>query len=165
MSLNILSTAKYVYDVDSDLNYVEIIYDKWDNKRMEYNTYTDYLNTQPVGDWSQISWNYTSSSDYYKFLDAMVVKTIEVLQRMAELFLDQLLYTKHDPRFYVRLINSIKILDPTFQPPRIDMGSAWQVDFMRKFCKKYLADIIQECTNPGRLDYFINVLNMIQAEI
>ena len=54
MSLNILSTAKYVYDVDSDLNYVEIIYDKWNNKRMEYNTYTDYLNTQPVGDWSQI---------------------------------------------------------------------------------------------------------------
>jgi|TARA_B110000902_G_scaffold213907_1_gene245665 hypothetical protein len=161
MSLNILSTAKYVYDVDSDLNYVEIIYDKWNNKSMEYNTYTDYLNTQPVGDWSQISWNYTSSSDYYKFLDAMVVKTIEVLQRMAELFLDQLLYTKHDPRFYVRLINSIKILDPTFQPPRIDMGSAWQVDFVTKFSKKYIPGVIQTSISKKRLVYFISVMQQL----
>ena len=164
MSLNILSTAKYVYDVDSDLNYVEIIYDKWNNKRMEYNTYTDYLNTQPVGDWSQISWNYTSSSDYYKFLDAMVVKTIEVLQRMAELFLDQLLYTKHDPRFYVRLINSIKILDPTFQPPRINMESTWQMELAKKICKKYIQHAIQMCIKKSRLEYFLSVLNTIERE-
>ena len=161
MSINILSTAKYVYDVDSDLNYVEIVYDKWNGKRMEYNTYTDYLNTQPVGDWSQISWNYTSSADYYKFLDAMVVKTVEVLQRMAELYLDQLLYTKHDPRFYVRLINSIKILDPTFQPPRIDMGSAWQVDFVTKFPKKYIPGIIQTSISKKHLTYFISVLQQL----
>ena len=35
MSINILSTAKYVYDVDSDLNYVEITYDQWESKLMK----------------------------------------------------------------------------------------------------------------------------------
>lgn len=165
MSLNILSSATSIHDVESDLHYVEIVYKKWNSKRKDYDTYTDYINTEPNGDWTQISWIPNSPSvDYYKFLDAMVLKTVEVLQRMAELYLDQILYKPRDPRFYVRLINSVKILDPTFQPPRIDMESAWQVDFITKFSKKYIPGVVQTCISKRSLNYFIFVLRKISLE-
>jgi len=164
MSLNNLSSARSVHDVDSDLHYVEMVYKKWNNKRKEYSTYTDFINTEPIGDWNRISWKSTGDTDYYKFLDVMVVKTVEVLQRMAELYLDQILYMEQDPRFYVRLINAVKILDPTFQPPRIDMGSAWQVDFVTKFCRKYIPGVVQTCISKKRLFYFISVMHKLASE-
>lgn len=164
MSLNNLSSALFVHDIESDLHYVEIVYKKWNSKRKEYDAYTDYINTEPIGDWNKISWKSNSPVDYYKFLDVMVVKTVEVLQRMAELYLDQILYSKHDPRFYVRLINSVKILDPTFQPPRIDMESAWQVDFITKFSKKYIPGVVQTCISKKRLLYFISVMHKLTSE-
>ena len=68
--------ATHVHDIDADLDYVEITYKK------QNRTYTDYINTEPLG-WTRIS----CTANYYRFLDAMVVKTVEVLQRMAELAL------------------------------------------------------------------------------
>lgn len=164
MSLNNISSATFVHDVESDLHYVEMVYMKWNNRRKRYNIYTDYINTEPIGDWNQISWESTSITDYYKFLDAMVVKTVEVLQRMAELYLEEILYTDHEPRFFVRLINAVKILDPTFQPPRIDMESAWQVDFVTKFSRKYIPGIVQTCIQKKRLSYFISVMHKLALE-
>ena len=75
MSLNNLSSALSVHDIESDLHYVEIVYKKWNSKRKEYDAYTDYINTEPIGDWTKISWKSSSPIDYYKFLDVMVVKT------------------------------------------------------------------------------------------
>ena len=37
-------------------------------------------------------------------------------------------------------------LDPTFQPPRVNIESAWHIDFIKIFCKQYVVDVIQECT-------------------
>jgi hypothetical protein len=156
-----IKSATSVYDVDSNMNYIELVYDRFIKRDNKYDTYVDYMYTEPNGDWTKINCNERSIS-YMKFMDTMVKRTVEVQQKIAELTLETLLTKDYD---CIRLAHSSKILDPTFQPPIINMNSAWQVDFMRKFCKKYLADIIQECTNPGRLDYFINVLNMIQSEI
>ena len=142
--------ATHVHDIDSGLDYVEITYKK------QNRTYTDYINTEPLG-WTRIS----CTANYYRFLDAMVVKTVEVLQRMAELGLEDILHGEHEPRLWVRLMHAVRILDPTFQPPRIDMESAWQVEFMKKFCNESIQDIIQGCTNMSRLSYFFNVLRTI----
>ena len=75
--LNTLTSATHVHDIDSGLDYVEIVYKTWSKKKREYTTFTDYLNTQPLG-WNRIK----CKADYYKFLDAMVVKTLEVRQRI-----------------------------------------------------------------------------------
>ena len=48
MSLNKLSSATSVHDVESDLHYVEMVYKRWNNKRKEYSTYTDFINTEPI---------------------------------------------------------------------------------------------------------------------
>ena len=151
-----LKSATSVYDVESKVNYIEIVYERSETN----DTYVDYISTQPNGDWTTIKSNDRNIS-YVKFLDTMVKRTVEVQHKIAELSLDKVLTLDYD---YVRLTHASKILDPTFQPPIINMNSAWQVAFMKKFCKKYLREIIQECNNPSRLEYFIDVLNKIESE-
>jgi hypothetical protein len=145
--------ATHVHDIDSDLDYVEITYKK------QNRTYTDYINTEPLG-WTRIS----CTANYYRFLDAMVVKTVEVLQRMAELALEDILHDEHEPRLWVRLMHAVRILDPTFQPPRIDMESAWQVEFIAESCKKYIPSAIYTCISKKRLSYFNDVMQRLARE-
>jgi hypothetical protein len=92
----------------------------------------------------------------------MVTNTLEVQQRLAELALENVLIYEQDDRTYVRLAHTVKILDPTFQPPRVNMESAWQMEFIKKFCKKTLPEVIQECTNTSRLTHFFNILCVLQ---
>jgi|TARA_R110002050_G_scaffold7713_9_gene29349 hypothetical protein len=145
--------ATHVHDIDADLDYVEITYKK------QNRTYTDYINTEPLG-WTRIS----CTANYYRFLDAMVVKTVEVLQRMAELALEDILHDEHEPRLWVRLMHAVRILDPTFQPPRIDMESAWQVEFIAESCKKYIPSAIYTCISKKRLSYFNDVMQRLARE-
>ena len=147
-----LKSAKHVFDVESDLSYVEIVYDRYIRNK-GYSTFTDYLNTEPFADWVSLE-SGNHSIVYEKFLDTMVKKTLEVRQRMAELSLESFLTYDQDIRKYVRVAHAVKILDPTFQPPRINM----------KFCKKSIIDSIQECKKKSRLKYFFNVLKLIELE-
>ena len=155
--------AKVVHDVDSDLTYVEIVYDSY-TRGKGYQTFTDYMNTEPLADW-QVFEAKNHTIPYLKFLDIMVLKTMEVRQRMGELLLDDILASKRDIKTYIRLTHATKILDPSFQPPIINMKSAWQRDFIIKFCKKHLHHSIDECIKLDRLEYFFNVLQLIQQEL
>ena len=92
----------------------------------------------------------------------MVKQTLEVKQRMAELMIENILVYKQNNKTYVRLLNAVKILDSTFQPPRVNMKSAWQMEFIKKFCEKYIQNVIQMCTNMSRLSYFFNVARIIE---
>ena len=157
-----LKSAKHVFDVESDLSYVEIVYDRY-KRNKGYSTFTDYINTEPLGDWVSIKSD-EKSILYEKFLDTMVKNTHEVQQRMAELSIESFLTYDQDIRKYVRVVHAVKILYPTFQPPRINMESAWQVEFIKKFCKQSVVDAIQECKKKSRLKYFFNVLKLIELE-
>jgi hypothetical protein len=157
-----IKSAKSVHDVDSDLAYVEIVYERY-MKTKGYETYTDYINTEPLADWTYLE-SEKQSIPYEKFLDSMVKKTLEVRQRMAELVLENILAYEHSDRVYVRIAHAMKILDPTFQPPRVNMESAWQMEIIKKLCKKYAPYAIQHCTKKSRLEYFFNVLRIIELE-
>jgi hypothetical protein len=155
-----IKSAKHVIDIESDLSYVEIVYDRYIRGK-GYSTYTDFINTEPLADWVSLD-STTNSIPYDKFLDTMVKSTFEVQQRMAELLLERILSLRQSDRVYVRILHGIKILDPTFQPPRVNMESAWQMEFVKKFCRKSVPDVIQECTQKSRLEYFSNVLKLIE---
>ena len=157
-----ITHAKFVHDVESDLSYVEMVYDRYTTKN-GYETYTDYINTQPLANWTTLT-SKKRSIPYDKFLDAMVEKTLEVRQRMAELVLENILSYEQDVRVYVRLAHAAKILDSTFQPPRVNMESAWQMELIKKVCKKYIPYAIQTCVKKSRLEYFLNVLRTIEQE-
>ena len=157
-----IKSAKSVHDVESDLAYVEIVYERY-MKSKGYATYTDYINTEPLADWTYLE-SEKQSIPYEKFLDTMVKKTLEVRQRMAELVLENVLSYEQSDRTYVRIAHAMKILDPTFQPPRVNMESAWQMELIKKLCKKYAPYAIQTCTKKSRLEYFFNVLRIIELE-
>jgi|TARA_B000000477_G_scaffold124101_1_gene130865 hypothetical protein len=155
-----IKSALAVYDVESDLEYVEIEHERFVRGK-GYNTYRDYINTKPLADWVKIT-SKTQSIPYEKFLDTMCEKTLEVRQKMAELALENILSDKRDIHTYIRTAHASKILDPTFQPPWINIKSAWQREFIRKFCEDTLADLIQRTTEESRLEYFFNVLCNIE---
>ena len=157
-----IKSAKAVHDVESDLAYVEIVYERY-MRGKGYETFTDYINTEPLADWTYLR-SERQSIPYEKFLDSMVKKTLEVKQRMAELILENILSYEQSDRTYIRIANAAKILDPTFQPPRVNMESAWQMEFIKKLCKKYVPHAIQVCTRKSRLEYFFNVLRIIELE-
>lgn len=155
-----IKSALAVYDVESDLEYVEIEHERFVRGK-GYNTYRDYINTKPLADWVKIT-SKTQSIPYEKFLDTMCEKTLEVRQKMAELALENILADRRNIHTYIRVAHASKILDPTFQPPRINIESAWQKEFIRKFCEDILADLIQRTTDESRLEYFFNVLCNIE---
>jgi len=157
-----IKSAKSIHDVESDLAYVEITYERY-KKGKGYATYTDYINTEPLADWVYLE-SSKQSIPYEKFLDTMVKKTLEVRQRMAELILDNVLAYEQTERKWVRIAHAMKILDPTFQPPRVNMESAWQMECVRMMCKYYIPHAIQSCTKRSRLEYFFNVLRIIELE-
>lgn len=152
-----LRSAKVVHDVESDLGYIEIQYDKG------YRTFMDYINAEPLGDWFHIQ-SEERDIRYDKFLETMVSKTLEVQQRLAELALDNIFATDRTDRIYIRIAHAAKILDPTFQPPRVNMESAWQMEFIKKFCKRTVPEAIQTCTSASRLTHFFNILCVLYLE-
>src|SRR6056300_1153202 len=156
-----LKSAKAVYDVDSDLDYVAIRYERF-VKGKGYATYVDYIHTKPLADWTYLR-SQTQSIPYEKFLDTMCEKTLEVRQKMAELALENIVADKQHINTYIRTAHASTILDPTFQPPWINMKSAWQREFIKKFCEDTLLDLIQRSTDESRLDYFFSVLCSIES--
>ena len=160
MMSSFIKSALAVYDVESDLEYVEIEHERFVRGK-GYNTYRDYINTKPLADWVKIT-SKTQSIPYEKFLDTMCEKTLEVRQKMAELALENILADRRDIHTYIRVAHASKILDPTFQPPWINIKSAWQKEFIRKFCEDTLTDLIQRTTDESRLEYFFNVLCNIE---
>ena len=156
-----IKSAKAVFDVESKLDYVEITYERFVRGK-GYETYKDYIHTKPLADWVVLK-SSTQSIPYEKFLDTMCEKTTEVYQKMAELALQNILADKRNVHTYIRTAHASTILDPTFQPPWINVKSAWQREFIRKFCEDTLADLIQRTVNHSRLEYFFSVLRSIEA--
>ena len=156
-----IKSAKAVYDVESDLDYVEVVYERF-VRGNGYETYVDYINTKPLADWVVLN-SKTQSIPYEKFLDTMCEKTLEVRQKMAELALENIIADKQHIHTYIRVAHASKILDPSFQPPWINVKSAWQREFIKKFCEDTLPDLVQRTTDESRLDYFFNVVCGIQS--
>ena len=155
-----LKSAKAVYDIESDLEYVEIVHERFVRGK-GYETYVDYINTRPLADWIVLT-SKTQSIPYEKFLDTMCEKTLEVRQKMAELAVENILADKRSIHTYIRAAHAVTILDPTFQPPWINIKSAWQREFIKRFCHETLSDVVQRTTNESRLEYFFSVLSSIE---
>ena len=158
-----IKSAKAVYDVESELEYVEIEYERFVRGK-GYETYVDYINTKPLADWVVLK-SKTQSIPYEKFLDTMCEKSLEVRIKMAELALENILADKRNIHTYIRTAHACAILDPSFQPPWINIKSAWQREFIKKFCEDTLSDLIQRTTNESRLEYFFNVLSNIESSL
>jgi len=161
---SILKSAHVVHDVEEDRSYIEILYSKYITDE-GYKTFVDYLNAKPIGDWTKIV-SRTQGVRYEKFIDTMIEKNLETQQKMATIMYENMLnYTFNTIHVQIRLMNTIKILDPTFNPPFINKRCSWQREFVNTFCKDILPDVIERCTNTSRLERFFNVLRLIELEV
>jgi hypothetical protein len=147
-----LKSAKFITDVEDGLDYVEVEYTKCPDGE----TFVDYYNTTPRGDWVEIT-SLKQNIPLEKFLDTMVERSTEVLQKMCEIVLEQ-------TECSTRLMYTSKILAPSFVPPVVDLRFSWQRTLVDDFCMHVLPEIVYHCTNDERLEHFFNVVRMIQQE-
>ena len=83
---------------------------------------------------------------------------------MALVELESVMCENNNTRSIVRAMNAVKILDPTFSPPVINMHCTWQKKFAKDVCEQHMPQIIKTCTNDMRLEKFFRVLQLIEVE-
>lgn len=154
--MSFLKSAKFINDVELDCDFVEVEYTKYVVGENRYETFVDYFRTTPLGDWVELK-SLKQNIPLEKFLDTMVEKTTEVLQKMCDVVLESTACS-------TRLMHATKILDPTFTPPRVNLSRQWQRAFVDDFCMETLPEVVYHCTDEARLEKFFNVVKLIQQE-
>jgi hypothetical protein len=160
-----LHSAKYVHDVESGLDYVQIEYDKYSPYSKEYDTHVDNLATRPLGSWAEIH-SLKKSVKYDKFLNSMVEQTVEVMQKMCEVTLTNIVNDlEPSTKAQIWLMHTMRILDPSFTPPWINVKSAWQRAYVAETIEHTFFDLIERTVNTRRLEKLFNVLKLIEIEL
>jgi hypothetical protein len=157
-----LKRALVVHDIESDLAYVEINYLKYVPGR-GYIDFVDYLNTTPRGDWTEIV-SRKQSIQYENFLETMLEPTHETRVKMATIALENILCGIVDIKTYIRVMNTVKIIDPTFTPSFINKKSPWQRKYAEYFCREVLPDVIERTMSTKNLLRLFNVLKLIELQ-
>lgn len=129
-----------------------------------YCNFNECLVAGPIGGWTDIK-SSRESMRYEMFLDAMVEKTITTRRIMALIQLENVLCENKNIYSLLRIMNSVKILDPTFTPPIINTKCSWQKKLVRSMCLRSIPYVIEHCTNEKRLDTFFIVMRLIESEI
>ena len=141
--------AKNSFDVDANQNVVEITTDRW-RTGTGWCTHTDFLYTRAQGNWTEIQFNKNDAVKYVDFLNTMVEKNLEVARKMAQINSYAVIdYGSWSD--YVRLMNSLTVLDPTFVPPFINLKCRWQRELLETLIKEWTQMVISTCRNINNL--------------
>ena len=157
-----VKSALVTTDSETGKSLVQIDYVKYTNG-IGYENKQDLIETTPIGTWTEIK-SISDTLRYEQFLDTMVHKTTETRRKMALVELESVLCENNNTRSIVRTMNAIKILDPTFSPPVINMRCSWQKRFIKDICTQQMPEIINTCTSELRLEKLFRVLQLIEAE-
>lgn len=121
----------------------------------------DFFRTRPIGDWTSLQ--FKNGLSYADFLNVMVEKNTDIYRKMARLELDSVRHRipPTDTKTYIKVMNAIRILDPTFVPPRINSKCGWQKELLQEVCNATSFRIISCCRNCYRLQHYFNVLKTL----
>jgi hypothetical protein len=153
-----ITKATYVFDVNSQMDIVEIEYVKYVHVN-GWKVHKDWIYTYPEGDWTELNFNDISSAKYIDFLNSMVFKNLEVHRKIAKLSLDSL--SKKGHKKLLKAMNAIRILDSTFIPPEINLGCTWQLGLLNHIVLVTSYEIIANCKNKKHLDRYSKVIQLI----
>ena len=143
--------------------YIELKYTRY-IEGQGYKDFADCFHARPIGGWTDIKSN-KESMRYERFLDTMVEKTITTRRVMALIQLENLLCENTNVHSLVRIMNTVRIIDPTFITPFINTACGWQKKFVKGMCLHTLPHVIDTCTDENRLDRLFNVMRLIESEI
>jgi len=158
-----LKEAHVFTDTHTGKEYVELKYTRYivgDG----YRNFTECFDARPIGGWTDIK-SSRESMRYEQFLDTMVEKTITTRRVMALIELDNVLCENKNIHSLLRIMNTVRILDPTFTPPFINTTCGWQKRLVRSMCLNTLPHVIESCTDEKRLERMFNVMRLIESEI
>ena len=122
-----------------------------------WNDHTEFLDTCPSGGWSSLVFDRDSTTTLYDFLNAMVVKNIDIKRRIAKFALDQALEIGE----YQKIVNALTILDPTFEPPIINERARWQRELLYDIASRSSLVVLSTCYNEKNLEKYSKVLMLI----
>lgn len=155
-----LSSAKFVHDVESGVDFVRVEYTKTDADGV----FIDALATQPLGNWVEIQ-SLKKSVRLDKFLNTMVHPTVEVLQKMCEVALANVLELEPGIKTQVWLMHTMRILDSSFTPSWVNTKVPWQRAYVWDTVNDTFFDLIERTTDTKRLEKLFNVLRVIEIEL
>ena len=153
-----MTKAVYVFDVHYQVDIIEIEYVKYVHGN-GWKTHKDWIYTYPEGDWTELNFDDTSSVKYIDFLNSMVFKNLEVQRKIAKLSLDKL--STKGPMKLLKAMCAIRILDPTFVPPEINLDCTWQLGLLNHIVLVTSYEIIANCKNKTRIDRYSRVVQLI----
>ena len=152
--------ACYAYSVEDGAHVVEVVYDKF-IPGIGVKSHHDWLyNAAPTGNWTHLLFE-PHQTKYEGFLDCMVKKNLDIYRRLCKLALDNHDIVVPDFRTKVRLMNAIKILDPTFEPPLINRKCGWQNELLNEIYRNTSMRVIATCINEYRLGRYFSVVRTI----
>ena len=122
--------------------------------------HTAYVYTTPVGNWHDLKFKESDDVSYSNFLNTMVFKNIDVRRKLAKLALDRIIESEW---YRINLLNAIRILDPTFIPPMINLHCHWQCELMEEIATITSLRIIATCRNEKRLERYFNALQALEV--
>ena len=122
------------------------------------------FNTKPIGNWEEIKFKHGFTS-YAHFLQTMIINTTRTKRVMACIMLEDILCENFDINCIIRVLNAVKIIDPTFAPPIINKRVRWQREFVREFCTYTFPLIIMKGGYKKRVTELIDVLKSIAVEL
>lgn len=159
-----IKSYRQLVNIEDNKDILEITYDKY-IEGFGYEQFTDSFNTRLISK-KFLNWydSDNKSIRYEQFLDTMVFKTTETMRKMALIQLENILLENNSSHSLLRIMNMIKILDPTFIPPLINLTCSWQKRMMKEFCITTLPKVIESSTNHYRLTKFFRVSQLIESD-
>jgi hypothetical protein len=160
-----IKRARQFINVENNQCEIEINYDKYIDG-FGYEKFKDSFVTSLISSSNiyHIEGN-KKSIRYEQFLDTMVIKTTETLRRSVLVQLDNVMCLNRNIYSLIRIMNTVKIIDPTFIPPIINVTCSWQKRMVREFCLTTLPIIVNDATNQYKLQRLFRVLQLIEEEM
>ena len=156
--------AKYQHDVDRNSDGIEVVYTRH-VPGLGFKKFTKWLYAYPFGGWNDLKFTPSDDVDVVDFLLTMVnVRDSISTQRdiacmCSHVWLDLVKPGYYQP--YIKLMNALKILDPTFDPPVINLKCSWQREMLHEICTTWTNRVISTCMNSTRIFNYINALKTV----
>lgn len=152
--------ARYIYCVEEGSHVIEITVEKF-IPGIGMKQHCEWLyHTSPTGNWTNISFE-PNQTKYESFLDCMVKKNLDIRRRLCKLALDSHDIMIPTQKIKIRLMNAIKILDPTFEPPLINRKCGWQNELLNEIYRNTSMRVIATCINEYRLERYFSLVRTI----
>lgn len=118
-----------------------------------WETKTEFVYSNPKGNWKYLEFTTEEQVSFVKFLDVMVEENTDVLKLKIKLLLDENIIDNSR-----EIVNALPVVDPTFIPPETNPRCYWQNQLLKDICQGSVYYVIKTCKNRKRLKKFFTFL-------